>query len=244
MGVATTEPLTTTVTWTQFPAEALSDVDWTDHQQAHRGVMRLFPRDLGGDPGRRRETAGVLFRIDVIGGIPTVLVQSKMTPEIAPPGARMMTVNPGRFAAGDRVTFRVKLNPVRRTTVYFTDQTRTKRVSDDDRSARAAVRLANGRRDRSNIQQHASVVPAEQLVDWLVDKLSPALSGIDVLNVTRDQSHPAGGRGRGRGWKLVGYTFDGVATVADQADLAGLCVEGVGRGRAYGCGLLTVAPTR
>ena len=37
---------------------------------------------------------------------------------------------------------------------------------------------------------------------------------------------------------------DGVATVADTGHLAELLVGGVGRGKAYGCALLTVAPIR
>ena len=71
---------------------------------------------------------------------------------------------------------------------------------------------------------------------WVESKLAGALTDVTVFDVNRDVltgPHP--------GSKMQIDTIDGVATVADDAALAKLTHQGVGRGKAYGAGLLTIA---
>jgi hypothetical protein len=99
--------------WIQFPAYAVA-VDWSDHRAAHHAVMRLFADDLDGGHGRIRSHNDVLFRIDVLGNQPMVLVQSRVKPMLVPPQARTLVLS-GRTwetAAGDEVRFRVAVNPI------------------------------------------------------------------------------------------------------------------------------------
>lgn len=102
--------------WSTFPAAALSGVDWDDHEDSHRAVMRLFPKVLAGPSGERRATAGILYRLDDLDGARTVLVQSDVPPELLPAQARTMTVPEQAWSlpSGARVQFRVAVNPERR----------------------------------------------------------------------------------------------------------------------------------
>lgn len=80
-------------------------------------------------------------------------------------------------------------------------------------------------------------VPPPDLAEWVQDKLAPALTGVEVLNATRVVNRPGGSR------VLQVDTIDGIATIGDGDALQALTTGGVGRSKAYGCGLLTVART-
>lgn len=73
--------------------------------------------------------------------------------------------------------------------------------------------------------------------EWVADKLAAALDQVLVLTSVRTVHRPRRG-----GRALQVDVVDGIARVAEQAELERLAVDGVGRGKAYGCGLLTVAP--
>lgn len=82
-------------------------------------------------------------------------------------------------------------------------------------------------------------VPQADLADWLTGKLAPALDQVTVLTSVRTVHKPRRG-----GRVLQVDVVDGIAQVADHDALAELTSDGVGRGKAFGCGLLTVAPLR
>lgn len=113
---STAPELTRTVYWTQFPAHALTGTDWTNHHDAHRAIMRLYPTRLPGNPEQRRAGTGILYRVDTIENILTVLIQSSIPPELTPSTARTLTVpeHIWYLPAAARIQFRVALNPVRR----------------------------------------------------------------------------------------------------------------------------------
>ena len=78
------------------------------------------------------------------------------------------------------------------------------------------------------------VEPVHDLDDWVAGKLTGALTNVTVLQHSRETRHS------GRSPIQVD-TVDGQAVVGDVTVLAGLLRFGVGRAKAYGCGLLTVA---
>ncbi len=221
----TTAQPRTGVYWTQFPAASLSDVNWTDHRAAHRGVMRLFPRLLEGPADHRRAAAGIMYRLDVLGGVPTVLVQSLVRPELTPESSRTTEVSARAWTAeaGERVVFRIAVNPVRRSTQQFSDATKTVRLAP----------LDGTRRTRSHQKQVAAVVPVEGITEWLSARLDGALGELVLVNHFRDLTATGG-------HKLVVDTIDAVAVVTDAAALDEVRRKGVGRSKAYGCGLLTL----
>lgn len=86
-------------------------------------------------------------------------------------------------------------------------------------------------------------VPRYQL-GWLADKAAPNGFSVDEAAVS-----PAGGepaitlrRDQRKGGKstLVRAEFNGVLTVTDSEAFANVLTSGIGRGKAFGCGLLTV----
>lgn len=210
----------TGIYWTQFPADALSDVNWTDHRDAHRAVMRLFPRLLEGPAGQRRAAAGILYRLDMLEGTPTVLVQSAVRPELTPGCSRTTEVSVAAWHLQERtpIVLRLAVNPVRRTTIPLGG---TSAVTDGDR------------RDRGRQRQVAIAVPVAEVLDWLATRTKGAFDELTIVNHFRDNT------GTGK-HKVIVDTIDAVATVGDPTALDELRRNGIGRAKAYGCGLLTV----
>ncbi|WP_101525907.1 type I-E CRISPR-associated protein Cas6/Cse3/CasE [Nocardioides houyundeii] len=221
MAVTTPEQVTpevdreSPVYWTTFPAGSVQ-ADWSDLAAAHRAVMRLFPTTLPGAPVERRATAGILFRVDNIGGVPTVLVQSSVPPESVPIEGRTMTVT-GRGwenRNGDLIALRVAVNPIIRGKSQALPGVPKKDVT-------------------------RGVVPAEGISAWLSAKLAGAVTDLEVVNHYRD-TYRFGPKGAKR--SLVIDTVDAIATVSDARLLDAVRREGLGRSKAYGCGLITARP--
>ena len=83
-------------------------------------------------------------------------------------------------------------------------------------------------------------VPRSQMADWWVEKAERCAgmkAAADSLAFLRD-SAPIKGRG-----ELVTARLDGIAEVCDADLLRHAILKGVGRARAFGCGLLTVKTT-
>ena len=217
MGLTAPEQVST-VRWTRFLAADLP-TDWTDQKAAHRAIMAMFPRDLPGDPAARRAAHGILYRLDNLGGQAVVLVQSAIAPVLLPPAAQTMTVpeHAWRFAPGDRVAFRVAVNPVKR--IGKVDP----RLTAEDRATRTLV--ADGKAREVGIG-------FDEVPGWVAAKVADALTDIEVLDQYRDTTK--GGRHR-----LTVDTLDCLATVVDTDRFDALRRDGVGRAKAYGCGLLT-----
>ena len=78
-------------------------------------------------------------------------------------------------------------------------------------------------------------VPAGELPMWVPERLAPALDDVDLLDATVLT------RVKGR-VPLVVARLGGTATIADADALMRVLRVGTGRGKAYGCGLLTVLP--
>lgn len=122
-----------------------------------------------------------------------------------------------RITEGSRWHFRLTANP-------------TVSRSDPDRpGARGTV--------------YAHITPAHQ-TEWLlsrVDKLGFSLSA-DEFGVTQSRwlRFRKGAEG-GRPVTLLAVTFEGVLTVRDAERFRQTLTDGIGRGKAYGLGLLTVA---
>ena len=119
---------------------------------------------------------------------------------------------------GDAYGFRLTANPTRSTRVH------------------------EGRRS-----QRVAHVTAEQQLGWLVSRA-------ETLGVTfGDPQEPTATivsrgvetfRRQGALVTLSAATFEGVLTVADPGVLRAAIIEGIGPAKAYGCGLLTLAPAR
>lgn len=188
-------------------------------QAMHAAVLSGFPP--GAEPGR------VLWRVDGAGSPRTVLwIVSAEAPDLAHleeqagwpsrPTGRSIHYDGllNRLAEGQRWGFRLDANPVHRLSAE----------------------------DGKRIVGH---VTAEQQVQWLLDRqdvLGIGLTDADgqrtVEVISRDVKKF---RREGATVTLATATFSGILDVRDPGRLRDALVQGVGRGKAYGCGLLTLA---
>lgn len=93
--------------------------------------------------------------------------------------------------------------------------------------------VRRGRDSRGRIT--TSRVTDDELAEWLAARLAPALTDVRVRMAAPAESTSRKGAG------LNPVAILGEATVADVAALAELLRCGVGRSKAFGCGLLTIA---
>lgn len=117
----------------------------------------------------------------------------------------------GRLAEGTRVRFSLIGNPCR-----------VERVTPDRQLACTPRRVP---------------LPHAERPAWLHRKVAGALA---VTSLEDRPLRSASGVRRGGRVLLARHMFTGVATVTDPAALAALARAGVGPGKGYGCGLLTV----
>lgn len=125
-----------------------------------------------------------------------------------------------RLAEGQTWTFRLTANPVR------------------------SVAGAPG--SRGNVKPH---VTAEQQRDWLLERAErhgfQVCGGneqmVRVTRRDREQFHRGKGHERRRA-TVSRAQFDGVLSVTDEKLLRATLMKGLGRAKAYGCGLMTLAP--
>lgn len=209
--------------------------DLADLHEMHRTVMSCLPPDLGESA---RAGGGVLWRLErpVSGRQPVLLVQSALPPDWSrlpvgysvdrDEGVRSLEPLLGILRPGLRFRFRLCANPTRKI---------------DTKSG------PDGKR------RHGRRVPVrgdDGCLAWLIRKAAQA--GFSVGGSVEEASRAVvvrqlgDARGRRGGDErpitLRAVQFDGVLTVHDPELLRAALDTGVGPGRAFGCGLLSLAP--
>ncbi len=230
------------------PRDQLARRDIGDCQELHRTLLSAFA-DANANESDRREARtrfGLLYRVeaDPRTGQPVVIAQSQNEPDWGrlPTGyLSSADVNPickpiaAQYAAisDDRVLrFRLRANPTKRC----------------------------GKQGKLPGQRLALTAQADQLA-WLERKAATA--GFSLLQVATTASVPGGVStavadvridpvARQYGWRTADGTrmkltfgaalFEGLLRVTDAVLLRQAIAEGIGRGKAYGFGLLSVAP--
>lgn len=189
--------------------------------ELHRSLMRAFPNDLKKDEER------VLFRLELgRNGALTLLVQSWTLPDwswLAEPEARgyllpVAEPNPAvkafdlDLAKGQVLAFRLRANPT------------AKRTFDDKK-------------------RRVGIYDEEEQFAWL--KRKGDSGGFRVLSArTGDQEDVAGKIKRGdeiHALKLAAVQFDGLLQVTDPERLHQTVCQGIGSGKGFGFGLLSLA---
>jgi CRISPR system Cascade subunit CasE len=224
--------------------------DLADCQAMHRTIMAAFPRSAGGDEGARAQF-GVLFRVESAprgASAPLLLIQSGVLPdwtrlpvdylltgEGSPenPACKRVDQIYGAIGAGTVLRFRLRANPTRKI---------------DTRSGESGVRR-NGRR--------VALSREPELLAWLDRKgeqggfrLITARGRSSAENVLATSAGRVTGRrggstaeGRASESRLTfrSVVFDGVLVVTDAARFQVTLERGIGSGKAYGFGLLSIA---
>jgi CRISPR system Cascade subunit CasE len=196
--------------------------DLADAAAMHRRVMSVLPDGLG---PQARQIANVLYRLDHTADGPVLLVQSGYDPD-----PLRLPAGYVRAAGGEPAGVR-KLEPLLNSLqagcgVHYrlAANASKRRNNNDDRSVRGPVVALDGR-------------AAEEWWERKADR-----HGMRLLSLRAD-AQPSARGGLSRMRHAI-TRFDGQAVVEDPDKLRAAVAAGIGRGKAYGCGLLSLAPIR
>ncbi|MGW5063011.1 type I-E CRISPR-associated protein Cas6/Cse3/CasE [Streptomyces sp. NPDC004096] len=205
-----------------------------DAQDMHRTVMSGFRGWVtDGDPDARAQM-GVLstWSVDLKAGVLILVVQSRVPGDWAGMPRSALTDKPHvitvdrTFHTGDSLTFRTVINPT---------HNRQSEPPDSDRP--------RGRRTAHTHPDHVR--------NWFVRRLQPpgesrkAPDGVIRIGATAKEEDLAvrmlptvTSPGPHQGLRIVRAEIRGTLTVTDPDALVEAMAQGIGHGRAYGCGLL------
>ncbi|MER6548633.1 type I-E CRISPR-associated protein Cas6/Cse3/CasE [Streptomyces sp. NPDC001250] len=202
--------------------------DLTGHHTAmnlHRRLMSLYPTEAGPDP---RARFGVLFRTDDTPTGPHILLQSTHQPDLTKLPADYGTTQSRPLDAlldalkpGLTIRYRCAASPVRK----------------PGATTRALYNLP-------------AVIPltgAHADEWWTRQAHTAGLTPLTLHSHPLDTAQATRTPGQTTTPQRIRHTrtrFDGTATITDPDLLRQKITEGIGRGKAYGCGLLSIAPAR
>ncbi|MEV7283026.1 type I-E CRISPR-associated protein Cas6/Cse3/CasE [Streptomyces sp. NPDC093252] len=199
----------------------LARSDLANRPGMHKTLMRLLTHPAGPTP---RKSGGLLFRLEP-GLDPVLLVQTADTPDLAglPAGygttdTRDLTPILSTLTPGLPVRYRITAAP----TAY--------------RATSTPPDPATGRRPRGKI----TTLHGQDTQTWWQRRAAGA--GLHLTSPAETLRRPFPSPGRpGPFYELT--QFDGTATITDQDLLAAALRDGIGKGKPYGAGLLTLAAT-
>lgn len=234
-------------------------------QAMHAAVLSAFPDLMPGDtpaPGTPR----ILWRLDQQARAQVILyVVSPATPDLThlveqagwPAAAAADPANPGwqtrpytplldRLTTGQHWSFRLTANPVhtirrtkdepRKITAHLTPVHQKGWLLDEQRQQRCGFRILEKPSE------------ARLLPNGTTHKGRPhsgdryELAVTDTRTLSFAKSRETNDSHRGKPVTVVTATFDGHLQVTDPEALRRTLTQGLGKARAYGCGLLTLAP--
>ncbi len=193
-------------------------------------IKPFKPEDFGNGQVHvtRKYDSGFLFRIDPqAGGRAVILVQSAVKPDweyafhnagylLAAP-SEVKDYNPS-FAKRERLRLRLVANPTRRLSKNSLD----------------AKKESIGKR---------APVPTNRLIDWLARRAESGGFSIDKDSTTFQPGYIYMNKMRdGNGQRLRSVRYEGVLEVTDADNFRNILSGGIGSGKAFGFGLLSVAP--
>jgi CRISPR system Cascade subunit CasE len=193
-----------------------------------RFLKPFKPDDFGkGQVHVKRETdSGFLFRVDPRpDGRAVIIVQSAVEPDwdyafhnarYLLAAAQVKSFEP-RFTKGQRLRFRLAANPTRRLSGNSPD----------------AKQESIGKR---------VPVPTDKLHDWLIRRAGHAGFSVDEKSVTVQPGYVYMKKSGDEKGRLRSVRYEGILAVNDPARFQETLIHGIGSGKAFGFGLLSVAP--
>ena len=203
--------------------------DMADVHEMHRTVMSAYPELT--EAGAFRQAHSVLWRVDTAQGALVQYVQSRTVPDwghlskedlLKPAEVRSLQPVLDSVAAGRKFAFRLLGNPTRCIRTDANPESR-KRVPHRLPEKQVEWLVSKG-------EQHGFVIPTGRQ------------GGPDVA------PSPAplliGKRREAQKVTVEPVRFDGHLIVTDPVAFTDALVNGIGRAKSYGCGLLSLAPVR
>jgi CRISPR system Cascade subunit CasE len=211
--------------------------DFANVRNLHRRVMSLFPEMMSDRP---RAELGVLFRVENENQGIRVLLQSAVPPDGTRLPADYGAITPPVILKGlldaltDGVTvrYRITANPFKQLPRGYT--------------APATPDPKNG----GGILPHRTPKPGDRIPlygqdaeHWWHGRARSA--GLSLQSATMTPRQPLTDVGpRGSRLRLACAQFDGTAVIADANAVRSAVTDGIGQGKPYGCGLLSLIPMR
>ncbi|MGW6973801.1 type I-E CRISPR-associated protein Cas6/Cse3/CasE [Streptomyces sp. NPDC054952] len=191
--------------------------DLRDATQMHRTLMRLVPDDLGDSP---RSRSGLLFRVESTPEATTVFLQATadLDERALPPAyghVQIKDLSPMFAALRPElpVRYRITLNPCRRERLPLTQK-----------------------------NQRGKIIPltGADADQWWARRAENA--GLRLTTLLPTPAAPARRHDNEAPLRHSLIRYDGTATVTDPHALTNALLSGIGKGKPYGAGLLTLAP--
>ncbi|SRR6266545_2372705 len=220
--------------------------DLGDCHQLHRTVLGAFPQAPAGAPAR--DHFGLLYRAEPVDGAPSLvrlLVQSNLAPDwtrlptgyLGPdldgrgnPAARPVSAEYERIQAGTRLVFRLRANPTKRIATGNTEQGepwRGKRVELRREADQLAWLARKGERHGFRLLETAARPELPDVRASTAEKIRgrrPERDGVAAMPL-----------------RFGAVLFTGRLEVTDRAAFLAVLGDGIGSGKAFGFGLLSVA---
>ncbi|MFY7068349.1 type I-E CRISPR-associated protein Cas6/Cse3/CasE [Nocardiopsis changdeensis] len=199
--------------------------------ELHRLLIDLASEHLGEETmPSPRQHAGILFRVDEARTGPVLLAQSHGRLAVDRLGDGF-----GQAAERDLAPFLAGLEKGREVR-YRLAATPCKRLG---KSEKNAERL--GERARPGVNAYTRPLYGADAEQWWRERAERC--GLELREVRSTGMGPAldPGRSGRRKVRLHMTRFDGYAVVTDPEAVRGAVVEGVGRGKSFGCGMLSLA---
>ncbi|MGW7529819.1 type I-E CRISPR-associated protein Cas6/Cse3/CasE [Streptomyces sp. NPDC054783] len=220
-------PATATLTRIRLnPHSPRARHDLKDTLSLHRRITLLTPDDLGDHP---RQKAGLLFRLEEATDHtpPTLLIQSHQPPDLTrlpdtygTAETRDLTPMFQALIPGRRVRYRIIANPTRRLT---------------------------GPNPTGSKHGKLIALYGDDALTWWQQRAHQA--GLTLITTDATPVRTACARpprtddNRSDGERVYALTrFDGLATISNPERLTDAVLNGIGRAKSYGAGLLTLAP--
>ena len=204
--------------------------------EIHRLLIDLASHDLGPAPvDDPRQRVGLLFRLEETHEGPVLLVQShrrlalerlpaRLGPDFGQTAERDLTPFLDKLTKGQELRYRLAAAP-------------SKRLGKSEKNAERLGKPAG-----SKARAYTRPLFGADAEQWWRERADRY--GLDLREVAVSGAAPAldPGRGGRRNVRHHVSRFDGHATVTDPDALRQAVLEGVGRGKSFGCGLLSLAP--
>jgi CRISPR system Cascade subunit CasE len=222
-----------------------------DPYELHRKLLDTLPCGPKPKPatGNQPKTADLLFRVDATDAGPVVLVQTSMKPEwdameLAPRALRCPPETKPfapSCAPGQRLAFRLLCQPVVRQSGQFGAKPNGKRMLGPRRACRDDAQRLEWLRRKGIACGFAVEAVGLTLVEWRNTKPLQTEGGAPI------ETHEEARRrafGPGVPQRLGAVRFDGILVVVDLDRFRTAIAGGMGTQKAFGFGLLSVAPAR
>jgi CRISPR system Cascade subunit CasE len=231
--------------------------------EMHRTLMRAFPKATDDTQAKARDEFGVLFRADVDErrGVVKVYVQSNVPPDwsfldglddyllrgtgMPEHEFRDVMEKFEKTQSGQILSFRLRANPTKRNarkdmTGEKPDPLKGKRVELQREDEQVAWLVGKGRGGREGVPGGFELLMEKgedaEGREGLIPRVNVCCEGKQTGR-KRDAS-------AGHAMTHLAVVFDGLLRVTDRDAFVETLVRGIGSGKAYGFGLLSVAPAR